>query len=35
MQIKTLIVPLSDSFVKLNDHLDDTANVLFPCRPCG
>ena len=35
MQVKTLIVSLSDSFVKLNDHLDDTANVLFPCRSCG
>lgn len=35
MQIKTLIVKLSDSSVKLNDHLDDTANVLFPCRSCG
>ena len=35
MQLKTLIVSLSDSFVKLNDHLDDTANVLFPCCSCG
>lgn len=35
MQFKTLTVPLSDLFVKLNDHLDDTTNVLFPCCSCG
>ena len=35
MQFKTLIVSLSDPHVKRNDHLDDTANVLFPCCSCG